>query len=460
MTDEFENALAWFSAAPAAWIESGKKSLAASAEWVWEVLQGDFNEEQSTAQVATGTVISMIPFVDQLCDVRDVVANCRQLKKEPDQFAHWIALTFTLIGLIPTLGSFLKGCLKVVVSSARKAGTLGREASRLEPLIEASVAGLNRFLARPAVVKTLKALRIDNPYKYLAAAIRDVAGELSARVLLNGFNDAAKAAESILHRVQKWGTPSLASKADDLLRTLDDVRSMAGRNVPEALKSVQDFLNGLARHLDVEGDTLHRAYLNNVNPHGFVRLSQDEEVAAFEKAMPRWVDKTGELAHKALSKPPKPRRGWPSTSSYDTFHSMEAKTIPPGTTLYRIVDPASKDNSICWMTEAEFKKLKSKDDWRRRFAVWAKWNSNGEFVTYTVPHGTGLNVWAGITASQQLKGSKHVLEGGAVQIVLDPSHLEKSHLSRRLKTDWGYDDLGSTRNLVGVPVQTNKWEKE
>lgn len=39
------------------------------------------------------------------------------------------------------------------------------------------------------------------------------------------------------------------------------------------------------------------------------------------------------------------------------------------------------------MTKAEFDKLKSKDDWRRRFAVWANWNSNGEFVTYTVPKG-------------------------------------------------------------------------
>jgi hypothetical protein len=52
--------------------------------------------------------------------------------------------------------------------------------------------------------------------------------------------------------------------------------------------------------------------------------------------------------------------------------------------------------------KAEFDKLKSKDDWRRRFAVWANWNSNGEFVTYTVPPGKGLHVWEGVTASQPM----------------------------------------------------------
>ena len=79
--DELENALAWFKSAPAEWIDSAGESLAAAAEWIWEVLQGDFNEEQSNAQMITGMVISMIPGVDQLCDVREVVANCGKSTK-------------------------------------------------------------------------------------------------------------------------------------------------------------------------------------------------------------------------------------------------------------------------------------------------------------------------------------------------------------------------------------------
>ena len=53
------------------------------------------------------------------------------------------------------------------------------------------------------------------------------------------------------------------------------------------------------------------------------------------------------------------------------------------------------------MSKAEFEKLLSKDDWRRRFAVWSSWNGNGEFVTYAVPPGKGLNVWEGVTARKK-----------------------------------------------------------
>lgn len=40
-------------------------------------IQGDFNEDQTLAQVTTNTVITMIPIVDQAGDVR---GHCGQLK--------------------------------------------------------------------------------------------------------------------------------------------------------------------------------------------------------------------------------------------------------------------------------------------------------------------------------------------------------------------------------------------
>jgi hypothetical protein len=457
MHDEFENALAWFCSAPAAWIESGKKNLAACAEWIWGVLQGDYNEDATTAQIVTGTIVSMIPGVDQLCDIRDLTSNCRQIKLEPEKSSHWFSLGLTLIGLFPTLGSLCKGCLKVAFSSARKAGAVAGVTPRVALFVDKSIAELKSFLARPQVVRTLNALHWDNPYKILAGEIREVAAKLNTGTLLNAFNDASEAAESLLNLVQKWGSSRLAKEAGELIETIAQVRRSAERKLAEKLKSQIDFLNQLARRLDIEADMAHRAYLGTVNPHAFIKVSAPEEVAAFNKAKPNWVDKTRIFANPPLRTPPASRVGWPSTSSFKTFNTMRPMTIPPGTKLYRIVDPTSKDNSICWMTEAEFKQLKSKDDWRRRFAVWAHWNSNGEFVTYTVPPGPGLNVWEGVTASQKL-GVDHVLEGGARQIVIDPAHLNKSHLSKRQKTGWGYDDLGTSNSLVGVPVLRNKFE--
>ena len=128
------------------------------------------------------------------------------------------------------------------------------------------------------------------------------------------------------------------------------------------------------------------------------------------------------------------------------------------------------------MRESEFKKLKNKDDWRRNFAVWGSWNSNGEYVTYTVPKG-GLKAWEGKVGAQVMdtagrkpaglsdaewakkmeEAKEFSLEGGATQIVLDPKMLQSSNISARKATGWGYGDeeLGHTIDLVGVPVLKN-----
>jgi len=49
--------------------------------WFWEAIEGDFNESRSTSQILVDAGISMIPLVDQLCDLRDLIANCRKLSQ-------------------------------------------------------------------------------------------------------------------------------------------------------------------------------------------------------------------------------------------------------------------------------------------------------------------------------------------------------------------------------------------
>jgi hypothetical protein len=469
MNDEFENALAWFTAAPKRWLASARKDLGAVAEWIWGVLQGDFNEDASTAQVATGTVISMIPFIDQICDVRDVVANCKKIHSDSGEQRHWVALILTLIGLFPTVGSLLKGCGKVAFSSIRAGAHISGVAPKIAEAIEFSVVQLNKFLARPAVRKTLKSLKIDNPYKYLSVQFRKLATQVSVAKLLKAFDEARQAANSLLQLVKKYGGSSLATRASALMELLQDVRKAADKPLAWALKPVQNFLDRLARRLDLEADLAHRAHLNALNPHSFARVTDAAEEAEFKKHLPTWADAGKGLKNKPLSKAPVAPDGWRSTmpdpknphpmdNAHTTFKTMKAVTIPPGETLYRVIAPNSSDNSICWMRKAEFDKLKSKSDWRRRFAVWVAWNRNGEFVTYTVPPGKGLNVWEGITASQEMKGnSLFTLEGGAIQLVVNPDDLKKSGIGKRKLTNWGYDVFGSASNLIGVPTLTNNW---
>lgn len=95
----------------------------------------------------------------------------------------------------------------------------------------------------------------------------------------------------------------------------------------------------------------------------------------------------------ALKKSPQIPPGYPDISkmssngalnnSFKNFNDAKSIHLSEGEILYRVLDPKSADNSICWMRESEYKKLKTKADWRRYFAVFASWNSNGEYLEYT-----------------------------------------------------------------------------
>jgi hypothetical protein len=225
----------------------------------------------------------------------------------------------------------------------------------------------------------------------------------------------------------------------------------------------------------------YRASTNALNPHAYRRPGLEAEIAALKADPPAWVTVRRRAQKSARTMCPPIPDGYPDISdasksrvlkkSFRTFHTLDPVELPPGTMLYRVIDPNSADNSICWMRKEEFDLLKSKADWRDRFAVWANWNANGEFVTYTVLPGKPLKVWEGETASQVLrdragnqvksddKGNFFWTAGGGRQIVLDPKDLDKAQLGKRQPTAWGYNNFGEHVDLVGVPTLTNNWHE-
>jgi hypothetical protein len=481
--DELENALAWFKAAPRSLYKSAEDKLAATAQWVWVVIQGDFADDQSTAQVITGTVVSMIPFVDQICDVRDVVANCKKINQDSSNPWNWVALALTLIGLFPTLGSLAKGGLKILFAYGRKSALkLGAEAvssdyfKLLTPYIEVGINKFNEFLATPPVRKAMAAMKLDNPYKWFAEQARALMGKINTTSLMGVFDEVIKALNALTDLVKKYGTAAMNTKVGALLQMVKQVRDQANAQLAKVIKPVQDTVDKIATRLEIEANQTYKVSTNAINPHAFQRPTLDTEIAAFKADKPKWLDSVREEKFPAATKSPAIPPEYPNLDAadkplkkaYKTFHDMAPLEIPPGTTLYRVLDPASADNSICWMSKAEFDKLKSKDDWRRDFAVWANWNKNGEFVTYVVPPGKPLKVWEGITGSQVMRdaagnvvdaggGKVFALEGGARQIVLNPADLKKEYLGKRQPTGWGYSDLGQTTDMVGVPTLTTFW---
>jgi len=456
---ELQHALAFYQPPPQSWYDELAEKARASGEWLWETLQGDFNEQQTTGQIVTGTVISMIPLVDQVCDVRDLIANCKKINENDTEVWPWVCLGLTLVGCFPTLGSLVKGSGKVMFLSVRKAhfNELSK-AGNYNRLLDGSITQLNRFLDTPAVRGTLQTLRIYNPYHYLAGKIDELKGMLSTSSLLEVMDKLIKVTRSLFDTVTNWGPSSLQRPVAKLWDTLVAVRSKANTMLAKALKPLNDILERLANRLRVEGDNAFRAHVGD-NAHFYGAARASEELALFKRERPDWVDVNAVRPRypaldefenvKAL------KEGWPDISEtsknlalknkFDTFDkSMRATEIPSGTVLYRVVDPSSSDNNICWMRKAEFDKLTSKSDWRRRFAVWKSWNENGEYVTYTIPPGQPLKVWEGRAGTQQnKKAPEYTLEGGAVQIVLDPSQLKKEYTGPRQKTGWGYGDAAN-----------------
>ncbi|WP_049292717.1 hypothetical protein [Franconibacter helveticus] len=479
MNQELQNALAFYQTAPDGWFSGLSRKMEAAGVWIWETIQGDFNDNQTTGQVVTGTLISMIPLVDQICDIRDLVANSKKIKKDSNDIWAWVALALTLVGIFPVLGSLAKGGLKLIF---RKIGSNFLAGSNLQNIIAAGIndglTQLDKYLDIPAVQQSLHFLKISNVYQFLEKELRKAMELVNINKLSAQLDKLIGATEELLDTAKSWGPESIRQPINNILQELTELKTMANDGLAKSLGPLNEALEQLANRLHIEGDNAYRAYVGEnrhiLDEKGMNRAT--EEVELFKKEKPDWVDKNVAAKYPALdelkiSYQNDIKKGWPDISDgsdkgvlkskYNTFDdSMHAEELPPGTKLYRIVDSSSTDNSICWMREEEFLKLKSKSEWRGKFAVWKSWNENGEYVTYTIPKGEPLKVWEGRAGTQINKTEPaYSLEGGAVQIVLDPADLKKEFTSPRMATGWGEQDVPGDplSPFIGLPSLTNKW---
>ena len=472
---DLDRALAFYQPPPESWYSGIHKKIEATGQWIWETIQGDFNDNQSTGQVVTGTVISMIPLVDQICDVRDLVANCMKIKegndKKTDTTWAWVAMILTLVGLIPVAGSLIKGIFKVLFNSIRKAALAGKITLKA---IDAAVSLFNRFIDMTVVQATMKYMKIYNPYQYAEKQVRELIAQLNVSVLLTKFDELMEVTGSLLDKAKSWGPESIRQPIETTWKLLVSIRSQANTMLEKALAPLNETLEKLAARLRQEGDNYYKAH-TGANPHRPTRLKDAEEAELLVHNKPDWVDvgvtekypglKQASAEQKSLMRLEKDKEGWPALSedNIKSFHQMRYVELPQNEKLYRVLDPASSDNSFCWMREAEFMALKSKSQWRRRFAVWESWNENGEYVVYTVPPGTTMKVWEGPAASQSRsvtdngKNVDIVLEGGGIQIVIDPADLNLNYLGKRQHTGWGYRDFSDEVDMyIGIPQLQTK----
>lgn len=490
-------ALAFFSAA-----KDGSEAAKNVGIWLWEVLKGDFHEDPSIGQIATGTVISMIPLVDQICDVRDFFACANQIRDKPNDNMPKVMMAITIIGVIPVAGSLAKGTLKIILSiirrSFRNVPPNFYKSVKFEKVfddnLEKALKQVRIFFNRSDVLKYISFKKIGDPYKYVAKELEKLISQASknSNIIVEKSKFLLKQFDQLIGYVERLGGNS--KLVQQALEEQKKLRHFVNNELPkylqnnEILNAALKMLKKIQRRLEIESDMAFRATVNkkNLDKVWFPYLDELEQM---KKKTPSWADKNRKpiknQAH-AFAKPPKNeieklKEGYPDIGKdFMTFAKDAAKAteFKEGEVLYRIISPGSADNSVCWMRESEFKKLSNKDDWRRYFAVWGSWNSNGEYVTYTVPKG-GLKGWEGAAGSQVMNTAKpkvkpanitdeewskklkeaedFSLEGGAIQIVIDPKMLQVSNIGARKPTGWGYgdDELGHTVDLVGVPELKN-----
>jgi hypothetical protein len=433
-TTQMRDALAWTT-------ESNEKAEEPSSNpfvWLWEAIEGDFNENRSTKQLLVDAGISMIPLVDQLCDVRDLVANCRKLTKDPAEGSGWVALALTLIGLFPTLGSLVKGVLKIFFGFVRRAG--GHAAQHA---VDAAMSWVIAFLRRQNIQRYLKSLTVDDCFKWLANEIREIRALISTKELLAAFDRAGNVVKELSRKVES--VPFLGEKARKCASDVQKIRLMADAKLGEALRPVQNCIDTIVQRLEREVLEKQHGIVDTVNIHYRGALPESAAVALMRKRKPSWLTQNGNPVHPGI----KPRDARPmvdfksslksasgegkeardifpylTDQNISSFHTLVADTIQGPARLYRILAPNSRAMSDCWVSEEVFKRLQSSADpkaaWHKFLGVWPDWNVDGQFVVYELKAGESLNVWRGTAASQireNLPGFQ--LEGGYEQIVFN-----------------------------------------
>ncbi|HDM8062787.1 hypothetical protein ACXZ7R_25220 [Vibrio campbellii] len=249
-------------------------AASASFEWIWEALQGDFNEDMSTGQIAANALLGLIPIVDQILDCRDLAANCRKIHEEPEDSWAWLALVLTLIGLIPTLGSAVKGVLKIIFLFVRKSGgDMGKALGR-------SLKPINTFLLDPKVQKVLGNISVPSVLKDVVEKLNSIKSMLSTSTLLNLFDEVINTFQGLIAKLKSLAPDEVITWMESALRSMQYVRTQADKMLPNALKEAIYKLEDLELALKKQIKSLEQPHKALADTKSIHRL--DDSVAQID----------------------------------------------------------------------------------------------------------------------------------------------------------------------------------
>lgn len=441
------------------------KQLKELAVWTWEVLQGDFNQEQEVSHIVANTAVSIGVtatgigvLVAWLMDLRDLIANAYHIynsatKDGKMDFSKvdgllWFALIATLIGVIPAFGDLAKGVFRIIIvffKKAVKASKFTDPVKLMAKAIDDAMPYIKELLSKPAVKKWLSSNNWHRPFRELAKAFKKIRPLVTKAKIMSLFDECVKSLKQIINEIYSYLPSGASKKIDALYKKLDNVRSGLDKAVAKLIKPFQDSMDVIIIRLEKQDYVAYTANTGKINEHYFGRVAVGSK--AWQEARhagylvttkkipfaPTTYAKNIDEIEWAIK-----RRGWPTIDAgkVETFHKIAAVEIKGPAKLYRVVDPESRADGVFWMTEKDFSNLKSRQQWRSESAVKEEWNANGQYVEYEIKKGETLKVWQGPAASQLYEGDLWY-KGGGDQIVFYP---EASKVSPRKATGWTYLD--------------------
>lgn len=407
-------------------------------EWIWGALKGDFNSERSAGQIGFDMVVSLIPIVDTICDLRDLCANVRQYRKDPTNKITLFFIATTVVGFIPEFGTIVKSVLRLVwiylkplVKHADDITNASKLTAAANRACDTALPKITEYLQHSRVAKWATDGKLPDIYKFVAKTVRDASDTVSSSTLNRLVNSKLNDLKALLLKIRPIVSSPIREHIDDLLKFVDTKRQAMSGAIQEFSGPARTVLRVVAKRLD---DQAWRVDILRTNRGWIAPISESGSARLINAKPPKWVKKlAGEMefppleleadAMKALMKQ-HPNHPPLRNSIVETFSGkgggMRADAITGPAKLYRIVDPSNEAAGIFWLSEAEFKAIKTRHEWRRKYAIKPEWNQNGWVVEYEVKAGETLPVWRGPAASQDLKGTNHYLEGGGEQIVFSP----------------------------------------
>lgn len=425
----------------------GVKDAKQKANWVWEALQGDFNPNRSVGQIGLDTVVCLVPGVDTVMDIRDLIANIIAIARAPASGMAWFSLVLTLIGFFPELGSVAKGVVKIVLVRLRpylkhadELTNASKMVKYLDKAFDDALPDIVQYLRHPKVQQFLTKHGVPDVIKWVSESIKSVVGKIDTAALKRLFNEGAGKLKEILQYLEPFLPSAAGAKIKQVIKGIVTVQRGFDKAVNQYIEPIRAMLRRLAQRLD----EIHWvAYTQDVNKGWIAPLSEQGARRLIKKHQPVWVKTKKPVLYEQLV----PKRFRASDaylkgrtamapelddSAIKSFaHGVMARPLRDGETLYRVVDPTSGSMSTCWITEKVWKEINADPEmarqvWRGKLAVKPEWNQNGSYVKYTYNQARDgdITVWEGPTAMQWLGREDHVeegfLDGGLNQVVFNP----------------------------------------